>query len=161
MTVTSQTVTLPSVRSPRRTVMDPQIATMELIHNGAIIQTAGAPAMLVGELRWLLDSAIAWIPAFADRPDDTRLFSFDQVQVRESRIVFTNAGVTTAEIAAISAAVVDDPDDYRVGWQLWLEVAPLRRSFLESCFARVVTGPAPAPTDAAVIVCSPNARLSV
>ena len=118
-------------------MLDIRLRTMQLVHDGALIRMTGAGAMLVGELRWWPSSTIAWFPAFADRTDDARVFTFDQVRKAKSRIAFCQEGAVVAELMAISVADVEDPDDYLIGWRLWLEVIPLRRAFIESCFEQI------------------------
>lgn len=120
------------------TATDVRLWTMELVHNGALLrETAGAAPCLVGELRWLGPAQIGWFPAFADRPEDARVFVYDRAEVSPARAAFYAHGAVVAELTQIDQTVVEDPDDYRIGWQLWLEVAPLRRRFVDACFERL------------------------
>jgi hypothetical protein len=100
----------------------------------------GFPAvrLLVGHLRWLDDGRVFWFAAFGDAPDDGRLFHFDETQVIENYgVYFVTARNVIGYLSTIDAAGVDDPDDYRIGWQLWQEVAPLRQRFINGCCQRL------------------------
>lgn len=120
--------------------VDLRLWTMEIVHNGALIRSAHLPPTLLGELRWIAPSSIGWYPAFGDRLDDARHFTYDAYQIGRGSITFFDGNIEVAELTTIDRAGLPDPDDYRVAWQLWLEIVPLRRAFIDACIdAHVAT----------------------
>jgi hypothetical protein len=114
-----------------------RLRAMQLVHGGAILSSPTARPQLVGELRWWSRNQLAWFPAFGEGAEEARLVSFDQVQGAQDSLTFMRRRTPLARLSTIASAGVDDPDDYRVGWQLWLEVVPKRRAFIDAAFARL------------------------
>ena len=49
--------------------------------------------------------------------------------------MFHGAGRIAALLTPIEKSAVDDPEDYRVAWQLWQEVLPVRQKLIDRAFA--------------------------
>jgi len=122
--------------APRPVVAQPdtRLLAINLVHSGAILAASGQEACLVGEFRWNAPHRIAWFPAFGDRLDDARACVFDRTSTEPGAIMFWRGRTRVARLASIDAMEVDDPEDFQIGWQLWLEVVPLRRGFINAAF---------------------------
>jgi hypothetical protein len=96
-------------------------------------------AVLVGDFRWCEPNFLVWFPAFGDRTTDAMSFSFHYANADESRIVFRHSGGDELVMVVVDHAGVADPDDYRVAWQIWHHVAPLRRKLIEEAYDELVT----------------------
>jgi len=111
----------------------------KLVQDGAIMTLPGQPRRqaLIGDLRWC-DGAICWFAAFGDSPRDAHRLDFTEAQaVQRHGIHFVNERGATGYLSSIDAAGVEDPDDYRVAWQLWQQIAPLRTKLIESSYAQL------------------------
>src|SRR5262249_45607336 len=76
-----------------------------------------------------------WFVAHGDAKADAHGLDFDHVQVVDNLgLCFMRDGHVQAYLSPIGAAQVDDPDDYRIGWQIWREVAPLYDAMIERAF---------------------------
>jgi len=107
-----------------------------LVRNGAVLTLAGAPLTLVGHWEWLADGCVFCFPAFGDSERDARTIEFDETRdLGDAGICFLNARAIVGELTSVASARVDDPDDYRVAWQLWQQVKPLRMRFISRCLA--------------------------
>ena len=110
-----------------------------LVQEGAIMTVPGRPDLpaLIGDLRWG-EGCVCWFAAFGDSPRDAHRLEFTEAHaVQWHGICFLDGRVTAARLWTIDAAGVEDPDDYRVAWQLWQQVAPLRTALIEECYARL------------------------
>ena len=93
---------------------------------------------LVGELRWLENNELFWFTAFGENIGDAHWLRFDDVRcVASCGLYFLQTGNVVAYLCTIDAAGVDDPDDYRIAWQLWQQVGPLRTALIEDCWQRL------------------------
>jgi hypothetical protein len=108
-----------------------------LVRRGAVLSGVDCPLLLIGDFRWGGANRILWFPAFGDRAADAGGFSFHEASLEPSRIAFRHSRGYELVLSAIDAAPVDDRDDYRVAWQLWQQVAPLRRSLIERAYAQL------------------------
>jgi hypothetical protein len=111
----------------------------KLVQEGAIMTVPGRPGgqALIGDLRWS-EGSVCWFTAFGDSPGDAHRLDFTEAHVVQRHgISFLNGRVTTARLSTIDAADLEDPDDYRVAWQLWQQVAPLRAALIENCYSRL------------------------
>jgi hypothetical protein len=109
----------------------------QFVQSGAVMAVAGSPATydLVGSLRWIDDKRLMWFVAHGDAEADAHAMDFDHVQVVDNLgLCFMRAGRVEAYLSPIEAAQVDDPEDYRIGWQIWREVAPLYDAMIERAF---------------------------
>jgi hypothetical protein len=92
-------------------------------------------ASMVGDLRWLEANRIFWFAAHGDSFCDAHVFTFDEAIVQSNSCVsFRRRGLDRAVFSTIDTAPVDDPQDYQIAWQLWLQMAPLRAQFIENCY---------------------------
>ena len=112
-------------------------AAEALYREGAIAALPGeTAAMLVGDLRWRDAGGVLLFAAYGDGPGDARLVCFDQtVQDDANSVSFVHEGHVAATLRRIETAAVDDPEDYRIAWQLWQQVAPLRSGVIDRCYA--------------------------
>ena len=111
----------------------------KLVQDGAIMTLPGQPGRqaLIGDLRWC-EGSICWFTAFGDSPGDAHRLDFTEAQtVQRHGIHFVNDCGATGYLSSIDAAGVEDPDDYRVAWQLWQQIAPLRTKLIEDSYARL------------------------
>jgi hypothetical protein len=118
-------------------------AAHRLVSAGAIM-TLNEPAPeqhLVGYLEWLETRRLFWFTAYGESLADGHLLEFDAMHMDEDRgLCFATGGNVSATLTPIDQAKVEDPDDYRIAWQLWQEVAPLRRAKIEACCAALLRG---------------------
>lgn len=114
-------------------------ASDALCASGAIASLTGEPRpILVGHLQWLSVHELLIFTAYGDAPSDAHLLQFDEAMVSEGgSITFLCRGHVAGAIHRIEEADVDDPDDYRIAWELWQEVAPLHRPLIERCFEAI------------------------
>lgn len=101
----------------------------QLAARGAVLSFENdvRPPMLVGEWSWLNDREVFVFPAHGDAGDE-RVVECDEAVLLDTQIVgLKRRGSLVAQLAAINAAGLQDPDDYRVAWQIWQQVAPLVR----------------------------------
>lgn len=116
-----------------------------LFREGAVLAPAEEPhyRMLVGALRWSSSRAIFVFAAYGEDARDARLMQFDGAAVAENGVVhFSRNGRLLATLSPIEKSGVDDPDDYRIAWQLWQQVMPLRTQAIDRCYAEMeYTGP--------------------
>src|SRR5207249_4014230 len=134
---------IPSQEVPRQAMdtnpIHVQAIAEQVVGQGAVITIPGMPIRrdLVGCLRWINDSQIMWFVAHGDSDRDAFALTFDEVRiVKNLGIGFIKGGVLRGYLTKISEAQVEDPDDYRIGWQIWKEVAPLHGAVIERAFAR-------------------------
>lgn len=107
------------------------------MQSGAVMAVAGSPASydLVGSFRWVSEQEVMWFVAHGDDETDAHGLVFDHVQlVDELGLCFMRDGRVQAYLSPIETAQVEDPDDYRIGWQIWREVAPLYDAMIERAF---------------------------
>lgn len=96
---------------------------------------------LVGYLEWLEAGKLFWFTAYGEGSSDGHLLEFDALHVIEGRgLYFSREGKIVTQLTAIDQAKVDDPDDYRIAWQLWQEVVPLRRRMIEALCTKLLRG---------------------
>lgn len=118
---------LPSVRA----------AVERLLATGAIVTLSGEPRpILVGACEWRDARHCLLFAAHGDAVADAHAMAFDEALVNAGgSVTFLRDDHVVGALHAIDDADVDDPDDYRIAWQLWEEVAPMRQAFIERCFA--------------------------
>lgn len=111
-------------------------ASEELFAAGAIATLSDEPRpVLVGEMQWVDDAELLLFTAHGDTRADAHRIRFDEAIVNPSgSVTFLRDHHVAGMLQHIDDADVDDPDDYHIAWQLWQEVAPLRRGFVERCF---------------------------
>ena len=111
-------------------------ASEGLATNGAIAILSGEPRpILIGDLQWLEAQELLLFTAYGDAPIDAHRVRFEEALVHESgRITFLRGGHAVAAIQRIEDAEIDDPDDYRIAYGLWRDVAPLYRQLIERCY---------------------------
>jgi hypothetical protein len=117
------------------------LATQRLVAAGAIMTLPEPPCgqHLVGYLEWLEPQRVFWFNAYGESAEDGHLLDFDALKVIEGRgIYLSSQGVIVSQLTPIDQARLDDPDDYRIAWQLWQEVVPLRRPLIETLCTRAV-----------------------
>jgi hypothetical protein len=105
-----------------------------IFRHGAVIVCGDATPILVGDFRWEEPGRINWFRAFGDRATDAASFSFDFARAEDARIVFRHSTGGEIELLAIDQAKLEDPDDYRVAWQIWQHVGPLHRRLIETAY---------------------------
>ena len=117
--------------------MTPRCASATLATNGAIAILPGEPRpILIGDLQWLEGDEILIFTAYGDAPSDAHHVCFDEALVHASgNITLMRAGQVAATFQRIEDADIEDPDDYRIAYQLWRDVAPLYQSRIERCYA--------------------------
>lgn len=123
---------------PKRVALEALV--QKLVQDGAIMTLPGQPArqVLIGDLRWM-HGGLCWFAAFGDSPSDAHRLEFTETRVEQrGAIQFFRDQTTTGWLSTIDAAGVEDPDDYRVAWQLWQQVAPLRAKLIEDCYNRLI-----------------------
>ena len=115
-------------------------AAEALFQAGAILTLATEPSQrfLLGDLRWNQDSGVFLFVAFGDDERDALYLPLDAViEERDGSVRLFYVGLECAKLERIAAADVDDPDDYHIAWQLWQQVAPLRRDMIDRRFAHL------------------------
>lgn len=114
-------------------------ASALLTTHGAIAVLADEPRpILIGDLQCVDGRELLLFPAFGDAPTDAHRVPFDEAVVHYGgKVTFLCGGHVVAAIERIEDADIDDPDDYRVAWQLWREVAPVYRPLIERCYEAV------------------------
>jgi hypothetical protein len=117
----------------------------QLAADGAIITVCNSPcaAYLVGSLRWASDGSrrLLFFAANGDGPDDGYEFCFDAVEQIEGGLRFTCGDKVVGTLLPIGAAEVEDPEDYRVGWSIWQQVAPAKARFVSGLLDRMEVRP--------------------
>jgi hypothetical protein len=109
------------------------------VQDGAIMIVAGQPDQraLIGDLRWS-DGCVCWFTAFGDSPGDAHRLDFSEaVVVQRHGICFMKERAAAGYLSTIDAADIEDPDDFRVAWRLWQQIAPLRTKLIEDCYTRM------------------------
>jgi hypothetical protein len=112
-------------------------ASDQIVQGGAVMAVEGSPATyhLVGALRWTDDQHVLWFVAHGDSENDAHALSFDQVQVNDNGgLSFMHQNRVQGYLSPIAHAQVEDRDDYRIGWQIWHEVAPLYENMIARAF---------------------------
>jgi hypothetical protein len=113
----------------------------QLAADGAIITVCNSPCTtyLVGSLRWASDSSprLLFFAANGDGPDDGHEVLFDVVEKTAAGLRFVRGDKVVGTLVPISAAEVEDPDDYRVGWSIWQQVAPAKARFVSTLLDRM------------------------
>ena len=118
-------------------MLDPtRVIAERLVADGAVFAFAAPAApILVGDLRWSDPDAVLIFAGNGDRVSDTHFVRYDEALPQpDGSVEFVRAGSPAGRLQRIATATVEDPDDYRIGWQLWQCVAPLRRKLIERCF---------------------------
>jgi hypothetical protein len=120
---------------------DMAAAALRLAVEGAIMTVYNSPggSYLVGSLRWAADGAprVLFFAANGDGVEDGHELCFDTVEPADTGLRFFHGGKIVGTLLPIDAAAVDDPDDYRVGWSIWQQVAPLKQRFVSALFDRL------------------------
>jgi hypothetical protein len=111
---------------------------LRLASAGAIMTVPGNPDrhFLVGHFEWIASNRIFWFNANGCDDHDANVLEFDRVTVAVDEIVFVRAGKLVGRLVAIDVARVADPDDYRIAWQIWQQVAPMQQPRIRSLLAR-------------------------
>jgi hypothetical protein len=112
-----------------------------VVAQGAIMTLPEPPVsrFLVGHFVWMDARRVFWFTAYGDSTADGHLLEFDESLPNENlEISFLRNGRIVGQLTPIEQAGVDDPDDYRIAWQLWQEVAPLRAAMIDNSFAAVL-----------------------
>ena len=115
-------------------------ASEMLCTGGAIASLTGEPRpILVGDLQWLEEQELFIFTAYGTAPTDAHRVRFDEALLHASGSVsFLCRGEIVGTIQRIEDADVDDPDDYRIAFQLWSDVAPVYRARIERCYNALV-----------------------
>jgi hypothetical protein len=111
-----------------------QNTTSELAARGAIIEICGVTPehFLVGEFAWLDAHRIFWFIAHGDRENDGGVLEFDRAEVIDGHSVqFVKGARRIARLTDIASSAVDDPEDHRVAFALWQQVAPCARALIQ------------------------------
>lgn len=109
-----------------------------LVPEGSIMTVHQQPPahFLVGSFRWLEPRRVFWFTACGNSVLDAHVLEFDDTEVvEEFALAFLRDERLVGYLTGIECAGVDDPDDYRIAFQFWQEVAPLRTAFIEQCCA--------------------------
>jgi len=101
---------------------------------GAIISRVATRPTLLGDFRWEEPDRIFWFAAFGDHTTDARSFVFHHVRIGPEALTFLHSDGGEVSMTAIDHAALDDPDDYRIAWQLWQQVAPLHAAFIRRAY---------------------------
>jgi hypothetical protein len=112
-------------------------ASDQIVQTGAVMAVKGSPATyhLVGALRWTDDHQVMWFVAHGDSEEDAHVLNFDHVQMVETLgLCFMQDDRVQGYLSPIDSAQVEDPDDYRIGWKIWHEVAPLYENIIARAF---------------------------
>ena len=112
----------------------------DLVGQGAVMTICNSPCApyLVGALRWLdYDQSLAIFAANGDRASDAHVVRFDRVVEKDRAVHFFTGEQHVAALVTIADADVDDPDDYKVGWEIWQHVAPMKRDFVSDVLSRL------------------------
>lgn len=120
---------------------EPRENADDIVALGGVLTLAGVPLQrfLVGDLRWLGEHRMAWFTAFGDKAEDALVLDFDHLEVRPIGVCFIQDGAVVALLSQIEKSALEDPDDYRIAWQLWQDVRPLREGFMNAAFGSVAT----------------------
>lgn len=128
---------IPSVPRPP----DLRVLATEFAQRGAVMTfgSSSCVSYLVGALHWSEDEPqrLVFFAANGDRAEDAHGFSFDRAEGAEHRLDFIRDGKRVGSLAPIDHAPVDDRDDFRIGWEIWQQVAPLRSSFVEQTLSKL------------------------
>ncbi len=109
-----------------------------LVAKGAVLTLNGEASgpILVGEWTPLTSSRVFLFPAHGEEGDE-QILEFDRAVLLDTQIVgFIRGSDLVGQLAAISAAGLDDPDDYRVAWQIWQHVSPMMQEKIDQLRAR-------------------------
>lgn len=132
---------LPAATGAARGMHPLEAAAHHIVAGGAIMTVPQTPVArrLVGTLSWLEPQRVFWFTAYGDTRADGQLMEIDEARPVAGGIgiQFLNNGRVVGCLMPIEHAGVDDPDDYRIAWQLWQEVAPLRTAMIERCAAEL------------------------
>lgn len=84
------------------------------------------------------DAGVFLFAAFGDDERDAVYLALDAILEEDDGTVrFFYVGFECAKLERIAQADVADPDDYHIAWQLWQQVAPLRRVLIERSYANL------------------------
>ena len=104
-----------------------------LAASGAVMTVWNSPAehYLVGDFSWIDANKIFWFAANGDTRADGHVLEFEEVETgSDGRVRFLREGILVGLLSPIERADVEDPDDYRVAWQIWQQVAPARHALI-------------------------------
>lgn len=87
---------------------------------------------LVGEFAWLTPTRVFWFAANGDSDADVHTLEFEHVIRKRDGLHFFHDGKQVGQLAPIDQAHVEDPEDFRVAWQIWQTVAPTRRALIDN-----------------------------
>lgn len=111
----------------------------QMFARGAVINRVKSPPTLVGDFLWEEPNRILWFAAFGDQVSDAQSFEFHYARVTGWSLHFRHSGGREMEMTPIEHAAVEDPDDYRIAWQLWQQVAPLRIALIRHAYDQLRT----------------------
>jgi hypothetical protein len=111
-----------------------------VFRKGGIMHGGPDGAAMVGEMRWIDANRIFWFAAHGDSRRDAYVLDFDEAIVERNSICFRRNGVVQRVFSVIAEAPIDDPEDYRIAWQLWQQISPLRAPFIERCYRALAHG---------------------
>lgn len=125
--------------SSEKTVLSRRVKTAAetLYRNGAVLEFADDPsaAMLLGDLQWSEQGGVLAFAAYGEGPRDARHLRFDHAAYDgDATVWFSREGRMLATLRRIEDAEIEDPQDYRIAWQLWQQVAPLRRNVIDNSY---------------------------
>lgn len=105
----------------------------EWISAGAVMTVWRSPPehYLVGDFAWLAPNSIFWFAANGDSGADVHTLQFDRVKREPEGLRFFRRSSCVGLLAPIDRALVEDREDFRVAWQIWQHVEPVRRAFIE------------------------------
>jgi hypothetical protein len=99
--------------------------------SGETVWHSPAEHFLVGDFAWLGPTQVFWFAANGDSTADEHVLEFEQVEQKDDGLHFFAGGRRVGLLSAIEEAAVEDPDDFRIAWQIWQQIAPLRGGLLE------------------------------
>jgi hypothetical protein len=106
---------------------------------GAVLTLPGTPpiTILVGRLFFCEPGVALVFPAFGEAPEDTLVLKFDHTAAYPFGVAFCRGNDVCALLGPIEQARLEDPDDFKVAWQLWNEMEALRSGVTEYSIAVV------------------------
>lgn len=112
---------------------NPEQRSTELAREGAIITVWNSPpeSFLVGRLQWLSDTRLFFFAANGDGPADAHELEFDTSHVQDGAVQYFRGGKLVGLVTSLEQARVADPEDYKVGWQIWQITAPMKQPLID------------------------------
>lgn len=111
----------------------PEQRSTDLARHVAVITVWQSPpeSYLVGQLQWLSESRLFFFAANGDGPADAHQLEFDSSLLDSGAVRFFRAGKLVGLLTPLERADVPDPEDYRVGWQIWQTNAPMKQPLID------------------------------